>query len=568
MHILESDLKDILMKNGLITEDIFKSAQMEANQTKRQIIEVLISKGEIKEQYLADYLSGFFRAPIIDLQKIIIEQPVLEMIPESLAKNKGVVLFDFNLEKRIGKLAMLDPGDLEIVEFLKIKFNADLWPHLTTTTSLKFALRQYQKKIGEEFNVIIEENLKKALATGGEIDLGKLAQDIPVVTILNSIMERAVNLDASDIHIEPFVDYILVRYRTEGIMNDILTLPKEIHPIITARVKILANLLIDEHSKPQDGRFRLQMNDDSVDIRVNIMPVFHGEKVEMRLLKGTGRVITLSDLGFSSQSLKVVESGIKKTFGMLLVTGPTGAGKTTTLYATLYILNTPKVNIATIEDPIEYDIPRVNQTQVNAKAGITFATGLRSIVRQNPDIIMIGEIRDAETVDIAINSALTGHLVLSTLHTNDAATAIPRLIDMGAPAFLLASTINTVIAQRLVRKVCGVCIKSYKIKSETADLIKGQAEITGLKNIKIPNLLYKGSGCKVCNFSGYHGQIGIFEVLNVSEAIKNLILKQAAALEIKKKAVEEGMITMFEDGLSKVEAGATSIEEVLRVVGE
>lgn len=562
MHILETDLKNILIKNGLIAEDVFESAKNEANQIKRQITDVLISRGDIKEQYLADYLAGFFKAPIIDLQKITIDQSVLEMIPEYFAKNKNVILFEKN------KLAMLDPGDLETIEFLKIKFNVDISAYLTTAVSLKFALRQYQKKIGEEFNVIIEENLKKALAAGGEVDLGKLAQDIPIVTILNSIMERAVNLDASDIHIEPFVEYILVRYRTEGIMNDILTLPKEIHSIIVARVKILANLLIDEHSKPQDGRFRFQMNDDSVDVRVNIMPVFHGEKVEMRLLKGAGRIITLSDLGFSPQSLKIVENGIKKTFGMLLVTGPTGSGKTTTLYATLHILNTSKVNIATIEDPIEYDIPRVNQTQVNPKAGITFATGLRSIVRQNPDIIMIGEIRDAETVDITINSALTGHLVLSTLHTNDAATAIPRLIDMGAPAFLLASTINTIIAQRLVRKICNVCIKSYKIKPETTDLIKNQSEISGVKNIKIPSLLYKGSGCKVCNFSGYHGQLGIFEVLNVSEAIKNIILKQVSALEIKKKAMEEGMITMFEDGLNKVETGITSIEEVLRVVRE
>ena len=352
-------------------------------------------------------------------------------------------------------------------------------------------------------------------------------------------------------------------------MSEVLSLPVEIAPILVARVKILANLQIDEHRIPQDGRFRFEMQDTSnIDVRVNIMPIFHGEKVEMRLLKNSTRPLTLEDLGFSDEASKILNEELKKPHGMILVTGPTGHGKTTTLYAILHILNTPLVNITTIEDPIEYEFPRVNQTQVNLKTGITFANGLRALLRQNPDIIMIGEIRDNDTVEIAIQAALTGHLVLSSLHTNDAPSAIPRLVDMKAQLFLLSSTINLVIAQRLVRKICTSCIESYAPSEATTAFIKGQVELSGTKIEDIPTRIYRGHGCNVCDNSGFMGQIGIFEIFVVTEDIRKLIAAGAEVSELRKKAISDGMVTMFKDGLDKVEKGITTIEEVMRVVNE
>ena len=400
--------------------------------------------------------------------------------------------------------------------------------------------------------------------------MAKLAEAVPTVTILDSIVEHAIALNASDIHFEPMQKEVLIRYRVDGVLHEILGLHKSIEPILVARVKILANLQIDEHRVPQDGRFRFEIEEGSiVDVRVNVMPVMHGEKVEMRLLKSSARPLTLEELGLSAKAVKIVREEIKKPHGMILVTGPTGHGKTTTLYAVLHILNTSEVNIVTIEDPIEYEIHRVNQTQVNTKAGVTFANGLRSLLRQNPDIIMIGEIRDNETVEIAVHSALTGHLVLSSLHTNDATAALPRLLDMGAPAFLLSSTVNMVIAQRLVRKICASCVESYKTTPEIKRLINAQLALIGDAHVKnIPGTIFKGKGCKVCGLTGFQGQIGIFETLSVSDAIRELLLAQKPVGDIRKQAIKEGMTTMFEDGLEKVEKGITTIEEIIRVVRE
>jgi type IV pilus assembly protein PilB len=359
-----------------------------------------------------------------------------------------------------------------------------------------------------------------------------------------------------------------VRFRIDGIMSEIVSLPEAIAPILVARVKILGNLQIDEHRTPQDGRFRFEMEDGAnIDVRVNIMPIFHGEKVEMRLLKSSARPLSLKDLGFSDGASAILSEEIKKPHGMILVTGPTGHGKTTTLYAILHILNTPLVNITTIEDPVEYEFPRVNQTQVNQKAGITFANGLRALLRQNPDIIMIGEIRDNETVEIAVQAALTGHLVLSSLHTNDAPSAIPRLLDMKAPAFLLSSTINLIIAQRLVRRICSSCVESYAPPEKILSLIKQQSKFSE-KDVSIPTTLYRGRGCAVCGNSGFTGQIGIYEVFTVTEDIRELILDEDQISQLRKKAISNGMVTMFEDGLDKVQKGITTIEEVMRVVNE
>ena len=570
MPITFEHLKKLLQESGLITEEELALAQEEAARTDRSVVNVIIGRGYVAENYLAEVLSPYYGTPITDLRQADIPEETLGRIPENYAKMKSVVLFAEDIEKKIGKVAMLDPNDYDTIEFLRAKLGIWIEPYLTTESSLRYGLRQYKGRMGTDFAEIISENVGKSLSITGEVDLSKTAEAVPIITILDSIIEHAMVLNASDVHFEPLEREMLVRFRIDGILEEILSLPKSVAPILVARVKVLGNLQIDEHRIPQDGRFRFELEDGStIDMRVNIMPVFKGEKVEMRLLKSSSKPLTLIDLGLSKEGLSIMNEEIKKPHGMILVTGPTGHGKTTTLYAVLNILNTSKVNITTIEDPIEYELPRVNQTQVNTKAGITFSNGLRALLRQNPDIIMIGEIRDAETVDIAINSALTGHLVLSSLHTNDAPSAIPRLIDMGAPDFLLASTINLVVAQRLVRRICSVCVESYTISSEIKKMIAAQIKLSDDKHIKDPpKNLFRGKGCPVCNHSGFSGQVGIFELLRVTESVRELILKSALASQIRKVAIKEGMVTMFEDGLRKVESGVTSIEEVLRVAKE
>lgn len=569
MHITEEKLKTLLVDSGLVDEKTFGAAKDEAGRMGHDVTDVLVSDGNITEAYLTELLEPYFGAPLVDLKQITIPTEVLELVPETYAKSKNILVFEFDKEKGLAKVAMLDPFDYDTIEFLRAKLGAWIEPYLTTQTSLKYGLKQYKKKIGVQFNEVISENVKKFLSSSGETDLSKLAEALPIVTILDSIIENAVVLNSSDIHFEPLGKEVLTRYRIDGILHEILSLHQVIAPTLVARVKILANLQIDEHRTPQDGRFRFEMDEGgSVDVRVNVMPVLHGEKVEMRLLKNTSRPLSLDELGLSLEAVKIVNEEIQKPHGMILVTGPTGHGKTTTLYAILNILNTSKVNITTIEDPIEYEVQRINQTQVNAKAGITFANGLRSLMRQNPDIIMVGEIRDNETVEIAVHAALTGHLVLSTLHTNDAPSALPRLLDMGAPAFLLSSTVNLVIAQRLVRRICTSCIVSIPVSPETKRLITAQLALTSDTRASIPNTIFKGEGCKVCGGSGFQGQIGIFEILKVTDSIRELLLKMVPVGEIRKQAVKEGMTTMFEDGLKKVEKGITAIDEVVRVVRE
>ncbi len=571
MRLPEPKLKSILEESGLVNKAVFESAQNESKRSNQSVADVLIGRGDISEDYFYELVSRYLNIPLVDFKKIEAPYEIVELLPEAFAKSKDLILFGRDKDKKIIKVAMADPLDYDTIEFLRAKFNAWVELYLATPTSLKYGLRRYKKKIGFEFNEIISENVKKFLSAGGEADLAKLAEAVPIITILDSVIEHAIALSSSDIHFEPLNKEVLVRYRVDGILHEILSLNKAIEPILVARVKILANLQIDEHKTPQDGRFRFEIESGGniVDVRVNIMPTMHGEKVEMRLLKSSNRPLTIEELGVSKEAAKIVQEEIKKPHGMILVTGPTGHGKTTTLYAILHILNRPEVNIVTVEDPIEYEILRVNQTQVNPKAGITFANGLRSLLRQNPDIIMIGEIRDTETVDIAVHSALTGHLVLSSLHTNDAPSALPRLLDMGAPAFLLASTVNMVIAQRLVRKICKSCVESYDISPEIKKLITAQFELSGESKIKkVPKSLYRGKGCKVCGNSGFQGQIGIFEILKTTDSIRDLILKKSSASEIRKLAIKEGMATMFEDGLNKVEKGITTVEEIIRVVRE
>jgi type IV pilus assembly protein PilB len=569
MHISEEKLKSILIESGLVNDNDFNLALEESKRSGQTITNVLIGNEKITEDYLTELMSPYYGVSIVNLKKETLDHLILELIPEAYAKSKNVILFKYDKEKGIVKLAMLDPFDYETIEYVRAKFNAWVEVYLMTESSLRYGLKQYTQKINMGFEQVISENIEQSLLIANEKDLSKTAVAVPIVTILDNIIEQAIKLNASDIHFEPLERTLLVRFRIDGIMSEILSLPQEIAAILVARVKILGNLKIDEHRIPQDGRFRFEIDGGgSIDVRVNVMPIFHGEKVEMRLLKNSARPLTLKDLGFSDEASDILNEEIKKPHGMILVTGPTGHGKTTTLYAILHILNTPLVNITTIEDPVEYEFPRVNQTQVNAKAGITFANGLRALLRQNPDIIMVGEIRDDETVEIAIQAALTGHLVLSSLHTNDAPSAIPRLVDMKAPVFLIASTVNLIIAQRLVRKICNSCIESYKATGETTALIKKQVKLSGGKTENIPVTLYRGKGCKVCGNSGFSGQIGIFEVFPVSDDIRELITAEAQVGDIRKKAIANGMTTMFIDGLDKVEKGVTTIEEIMRVVNE
>lgn len=570
MHITQEKLKEIFVNSGMLDEDSFASAREESFRTGQTLINVLLGNRSVTESYLAELLEPYFGVSTVDLKQIAIPTEVLELIPESYAKLNNIVSFEHDEKKGVLKVAMIDPLDYHIVEFLRVKLNTWVEPYFTTPSSLKYGLKQYKKKIGEEFNKTISDNVQKFLTAGEENDLAKMAEAVPMINILDNIIEHAVALNASDIHFEPFAKEVLVRYRVDGMLQEILSLPKIIEPILVARVKILASLQIDEHRLPQDGRFRFGADESgSIDVRVNVMPVMHGEKVEMRLLKSASQPLGLEEMGVLVQVIKIITEEIKKPHGMVLVTGPTGHGKTTTLYALLHLLNTSKVNITTIEDPIEYEIPRINQTQVNTKAGINFANGLRSLLRQNPDIIMVGEIRDNETAEISIHAALTGHLVLSSLHTNDATSALPRLLDMNAPAFLLSSTVNMVIAQRLVRRICTSCIESYPMSPTIRKMIDSHVSLASSSHSEnIPQTLYRGKGCKICGNSGFTGQIGIFEVLKITDSIRNLLLSSTAVGDIRKQAIKEGMITMFEDGMQKVEKGITAIEEIIRVVKE
>ena len=569
MHITEEKLKSLLLESGILNGEEFDGAREESKRSGQTITNILIGNEKITEDYLTELLSPYFGAPVVNLKKENIDKITLELLPEVYAKAKNIILFNYDKVKGVIKLAMLDPFDYDTIEYIRAKFGVWVEAYLTTYSSFHYGLKQYKQKVVIGFAEAISQNIEQSLLIAKEQDLSKTAIAVPIVTILDNIIEQAITLNSSDIHFEPLEHELLVRFRIDGIMSEIVSLPEEIAPILVARVKILGNMKIDEHRIPQDGRFRFELGDGTnIDVRINIMPIFHGEKVEMRLLKNSARPLTLKDLGLSDSASVILNEEIKKPHGMILVTGPTGHGKTTTLYAILHILNTPSVNITTIEDPVEYEFPRVNQTQVNAKTGITFANGLRALLRQNPDIIMVGEIRDDETVEIAIQAALTGHLVLSSLHTNDAPSAIPRLLDMKAPAFLLSSTINVVIAQRLVRKICLSCIESYQPTEKTIHLIQEQVKFSGKEISDIPKTLYRGRGCKVCGNSGFLGLIGIFEVFSVTEEIRELIINNAPVSEMRKKAIENGMLTMFKDGRSKVEKGVTTIEEIMRVVNE
>lgn len=575
-------LKLFLLDSGLVTSKDLQEAEEEAQKTKQDFGKVLISKGKITEDDLRRLQAYILGIPYVDLKSEKIPFEMLSLIPEPIARTHNIVAYN----RKDGELevAMLDPEDLETIDFIKKKLNLKIRPRLTDPNSIKSILSQYSKTLQAEFGDIIQkeaESLKvvseEEKEAGGE-DLKKLAEEIPVVRIVDTLLRHAILQRASDIHIEPMEKEVVARYRIDGILRDAMVLPKSVALGIIARIKVLSNLKLDEKRLPQDGRFKIETDNEKISFRVSVIPVFDGEKAVMRILHENAKGFTLELLGFLDKHIDDLHEAIKRPHGMILATGPTGCGKTTTLYSILEILNTPEVNIATIEDPIEYQIPRVNQTQVRPDIGFSFADGLRSLVRQDPDIIMVGEIRDNETASLAINAALTGHLVLSTLHTNSAAGAIPRLLDMKVEPFLLASTINLVIAQRLVRRLCSARekyflnkdqienLKHYIDSNRVLDLLKQEKIIKpGDDWSKIP--FYKSKESKECT-DGYKDRIGIHEILKVTGTIKSLVMANTTSDDIEKQARKEGMITMMEDGIIKATQGITTIEEVLRVTRE
>ena len=583
MRIEQKQLKEFILDSGLVSRADLERAQEEATATKADIGAVLVGKGLITDDEMRRLEAYVLGVPFVELKDEKIPFETLSLIPEPIARNHNIVAFkqtDGGLE-----VAMLDTEDLEAIDFIRKKTRLRILPRLTDVESIKRALMQYQRSLKAEFGDLIEKETGslKPIAEGGEkevseSDLKKLAEDLPVVRIVDALLKHAITQDASDIHIEPQENELLVRYRIDGILHDAMTLPKTAAASVTARIKVLSSMKLDEKRLPQDGRFKLDADGQKVSFRVSTLPTYFGEKTVMRLLREGGAGFTLEGLGFHGDGLEALHEAIKETTGLILTTGPTGSGKTTTLYTVLDLLNTPGVNISTIEDPVEYQMARVNQTQVRPDIGFTFANGLRTLVRQDPDIIMVGEIRDNETAGLAINAALTGHLVLSTLHTNSAAGAIPRLLDMQAEAFLLVSTLRVVVAQRLVRKLCGDKEKYLLSKEELEKLGHAVNLDFILEVLKRENVVDKGASWDKIPFykpkvhgeceDGYGGRIGIHEVMHITSSLRELIMKDATSESIEKQARAEGMLTMTEDGIFKAVQGVTSIEEVLRVISE
>jgi len=561
MEIGANFLEKILVNSGLISKEAFEEARKESEAKKQNLIDVLIEKELIGEEELGKLIADEMGFPFVDLKKTKIDESLLKLIPEIVARRQKVILFE-KIPSGV-KAAMVHPDNLEVKEFLERKTGEKIIPHFTFENHIQFALRLYRKEIKEEFEEICRtsiDNLWKFTPSA--------FHNLPIAKITDFLIERAYQNQASDIHIEPYSYKTVIRYRIDGKLHDVLILPRALHDFLVARIKILAKLRIDEHDSAQDGHFSFSAPEEKIDIRVSVVPIENGEKVALRLLARKTRRLGVKDLGISEELIPKIRTHLGKSWGLILTVGPTGSGKTTTLYAFLQILNKRELNIMTIEDPIEYDIEGVNQIQVNPKTNLTFAEGLRAILRQDPDIIMVGEIRDQETANLAVNAALTGHLVLSSFHAIDASSAIIRLIDIGIEPFIVASALELIIAQRLVRKICPGCIESYEIKTEElASTFGPKLSAWFSKKGKVLRF-FKGKGCRLCQKSGYLGRTGIFEVLEVGEKIKKLIMKGANAREIKEVAQKEGMKTLIEDGLEKAERGITTLEEVLRAYRE
>ncbi|KKU53296.1 MAG: Type II secretion system protein E [Parcubacteria group bacterium GW2011_GWA1_48_11b] len=555
----EEKLRELLVTPGFVNAPAFEAAAKEARERGQDIEDFLVEKDLIKDEQLGQLVAGSFQMPFANLHEEKIDDRLLNLVPELVARTHGVILFGRD-EKGV-KAGVRNPSDVDIIHLLEKRIGEPLFLYYVTKRGFLDALSHYRVGLKNEFTKIVEK-LK-------DPGLSREARDGVTVTIVDMLLRYGYESKASDIHIEPHMKTMAVRFRIDGVMHDVLEIQKGLLELILTRIKILARMRTDEHRAAQDGRLEFEADGEKVDVRVSVVPVTEGENVVMRLLSAKSRQYSLTDLGLSDRDYDRAMRTMRNPHGMILVTGPTGSGKTTTIYAMLKVLNTREVHIATIEDPVEYDIEGVSQIQVNPRTNLTFAKGLRAIVRQDPDIIMVGEIRDEETAGIAVNSAMTGHLVLSTLHANDAATTLPRLLDMGVEPYLVASTVNVVVAQRLVRKICHRCRESHELSPDERKLIESNENLQHLIGQSLDGLrLYKGSGCSVCAETGYSGRIGIFEVLEMDEEVRGLITNHAPSGDIMKVARKNGMTTMLEDGIGKVLSGATTLGEILRATKE
>jgi type IV pilus assembly protein PilB len=559
MKITENFLKKILVDADIISLKDFNLAADEARQKTEPIEQIIVEKGLISDDELGQLVADEIGFPIVNLRKIKINREVLNIVPEIVAKKQEIIVFE--REKDGLKVAMANPENLEIREFIERKTGEKVIPYFATKNSIKDSFKFYRKDIKEEFEEIIGKNIEELKKAKGKEEV------LPAIKTVDLILNSGYENRASDIHIEPYGNKIILRYRIDGVLHDVLTLPKDVQDFLVSRIKIMARLRTDVHDAAQDGHFSFPTANEKVDVRVSVVPIEEGEKIVMRILAEKSKKFDLKELGFLANDLNIIKDNLKKPWGMIISSGPTGCGKTTTLYAILKILNTRDVNIMTIEDPIEYDIEGINQIQVNAKTHLTFSKGLRAIMRQDPNIIMVGEIRDSETAKLAVSAAMTGHLVLSTFHAIDASTVLTRLTDIGIEPYIVASTVNLIIAQRLVRKICPKCIESYEIPIQKLEDLLPKDLIFKLPKIKKGNVcFFKGKGCPVCQKTGYLGRVGVFEILEMNDSIKKLVMEKANASQIRKEALKSGMVPMINDGLQKVESGLTTLEEILKAV--
>lgn len=601
MRISDSLVEKLLANSSKVTNDQIVSLREQEITEKKPLQDLAVKNNLITDRDLTKLYAEEIEIPFVELNAKEIKHEFLKLLPERIARQYNAVVFDVDA-KGTKFVAMQDPDDIQALNFLQKLLGTGLKVHITTSSLLQAALDQYRGNISSELTKVIA--VEDETADDQEVDEEDLAEDSPVAQTINIIIEYGVQAGASDIHIEPREDFVVIRYRIDGMLKEANKLPRKLLGALVSRIKILSNLKIDEKRAPQDGRFKVEISGQIYALRVSTLPILDGEKVVMRILNESTKPANFTELGFWGKALVDLQHAIVQPHGMVLVTGPTGSGKSTTLFSVLSVLNTPNVNISTVEDPIEYHVIGANQTQVNPLAGMTFTNGLRALLRQDPNIIMVGEIRDRETADLGVQASLTGHLVFSTLHTSNAATCLPRLLDMGVEPFLIASTIRVVVAQRLVRRLCIDCRETFKpdaVVLKQLEISFGIEKNGGIKKINelealalkdgigkpnktkasgntddlsstsnSINRLWKASedGCDSCNHNGYKGRIGIYEVLTNSPAIQKLIVASSSSEDIEKMAVQEDMLSMQLDGLIKSLRGETTIEEVLRVTSQ
>lgn len=559
----------ILVQEKIITQEQYQRLKIEAAKQNTEVDKLIHDLNIVPEEKYYEAQAKLLNVPFTSVATLPFSPEALGFIPKSVAERFRLIPFAFDKVAKVLSIVMSNTNDMEAIEFVKQKTGATIKAFQGIPTEITQAIQtQYSfGLVGEVKEALKESEQIQKVKTFDLQSISEVIKEAPIAKIVSTILEYAVKSRASDIHLEPQEDRVRVRYRIDGILYERLSLPLGVSEAVISRVKILSGMKIDEHRAPQDGRFNFKVGDEEVDLRVSSLPTVFGEKIVMRLLRKSGGVPTLADLGLSGPSLRTLEAAMLRPHGIILVCGPTGSGKTTTLYAVLSKLNTTRVNILTLEDPVEYQIPGANQVQINDDVGLTFASGLRAFLRQDPNIILVGEIRDKETTELAIQASLTGHLVFSTLHTDSASGSLPRLIDMGAETFLLASTINAAMGQRIARKICTHCKVDYVPPAEIVEeMRKTLGPLMPKTNGQLR--LFKGAGCEVCGHSGFLGRIGIFEVMAVTDNIAKLILTKSDSTTIENKAREDGMITMKQDGYLKVLAGVTTIDEILRVAQE